>query len=1220
MWNVHKFGGTSVASAECFLGVKEIIEENLMADNVRLGIVVSAMGGKPKVTDLLLSAVAAAAAQDDEKMSEVLEAIRRKHVTALNDLAILQQSTREEIRARIEQDLEDVQNLLRAVGVMRSATPQIAELVSGFGETWSARILTALLRAAGHDFVYVDARDVLRLKGAHHDRCGAVEWTESQQRLDELLGKLADERESEANDAGPSSLAEERQQRGSSPRSSSATDDDDHHGALVDSDDSDDMIRNAPSDEKPPTPPKKKKNGHHHQKKNNQVVLTSCLTTSTTNGHYRKERSSWGAQAQNQNQNRKKKSSRSSAQLVITGYIASTVDGAPTTLKRDGSDYSASIFGKLLSATEVHIWTDVDGVLSADPRRVPEAFSLEEVTYEEAMELAYFGAKVLHPKTMTPAVEANIPLFIRNTFNPRGRGTRIGRATELQRKSMMAGFTTVDDVAVINVCGTGMLGVPGVVFAAAGALKNAEISVRLIAQASSEMSIALAVDAKRASEAKKLLTEAYEKELRSGEIAAVDVVQPCSIIAAVAQSLSNDAPGRFYDALGRCGIPLVAAAQGCDERNLSAVVHQADARRALRAVHSAFLSHNVVAVALVGAGFVGGHLLDAIAEAERMLLARFNVKIRICAIVNADVMALAEPDETLVRKGGEPEIDLADWRCRLKSAATKSDFDGLVGHLLRYRSWCPDIVVVDASYSLAVAEQHATWLQHNFHVVNANTRALAGPLDLFETILLARDAAGPVCYCSESCVGGGLPVIDTLRNLVLGGDTVRHVECVISASMSFIFSLISPASAAVSANGRQDGSDALTPTNGAAAAAAFSRGGGAACPFDEDALGGEAFSGGAFSTSSSSPPMSFKDAVKRAWVMGLLENEPFLDLSGQDAATKLLCLGRELGLALEPQHILNKPVDGLREILTDTTHKPKSTHARLFRRQYVLWRCGSRRDFENGGTDDDAENNNNNNNKDESGGPFASGGSSSSNGGNNGSSSPLLKAALTHRSSSSLLDDEDSESWNTPESHERAMAIAGGNIATAPSPATQMPHRFGVGGGGPNGRHPRLPRLFGWSAVESYDAKSLETGFSRCEQSGRTLPIDEEVLDLIDAAVSARIRDAHARGKVLRHVGRIDVATGDVGIQLEEVSPNHAFAQLTGPELCVRFFTERYRAIPLTVNGPLFAAGMASGVFSELLRVVRHCSGHDRPYHLQLRKTRSMNRLQDQVANLNFTV
>jgi len=1032
-WLVHKFGGTSVADAKCLENVKEIIETNLMASNRRIAVVVSAMGGKPKVTDMLLNTVKAAASRDDTQLNELLEAVRVKHMNALNELESLCDDDRTTISKQIESDILDIKNLLRAVSVMRSATPQIAELVSGYGETWSARILTKLLQSAGHNYVYVDARDILRVdeNGANHraNRCGAIAWEESQALMNARLEELA-------------------------------------------------VICKNPKLEN--------KNIIRRQTSNDSWSPNSGL-----NGGYNEE-----------------------TQLVITGYIASTMDGAPTTLKRDGSDYSASIFGKLLNASEVHIWTDVDGVLSADPRRVPEAFSLEEVTYEEAMELAYFGAKVLHPKTMTPAIDAGIPLFIRNTFNPDGRGTRIGPSAELARKTMMAGFTTVDNVAVINVCGTGMLGVPGVVFTAAGALRSAEISVRLIAQSSSEMSIALAIDADRIDEARTVLLSAYDKELRGGEIADIEIVTPCAIIAAVAQSLSNEAPGRFYDALGRCGIPLVAAAQGCDERNLSAVVHARDARRALRAVHSAFLSHNVVALALVGAGFIGGHLIDAIAEAERMLLARFNVKIRICALVNSDVMALAATDGDF--------IDLRNWRDLLKKATTESDFDGLVEHLEAYRAWVPDVVVVDASYSLAVAEQHAIWLRHKFHVVNANSRALAGPLDLFEQILLARDAAGPIMYCSESCVGGGLPVIDTLRNLVLGGDIVQHVECVISASMSFIFSLISPPSAP------------------------------------------EAHAAKIKNNTKSEPLPSFKDAVKTAWVMGLLENEPFLDLSGQDAATKLLALGRELGLALQPQHIVSEPIDGLRDLLEhdaaeeERSNLIESKHVRNFRQQYQLWRGGCR----------------------------------------------TMLSELERSNSDSLHAESDAD-WVLPVSHERAIAIAGGAIENGSVQHQPRINKITPGS-----------RLFGWSAVELYNAESLEEGYSRTEGSGRALPIDNDVLDYIDKAIMQRIKIAHSHGKVLRYVGRINVATGDVKLGLEEVEPNHAFAQLTGPELCVRFFTERYRAIPLTVNGPLFAAGMASGVFSELLRVVRHCSGHDRPYHLQLRRTRSMSRL-NEIASLS---
>ncbi|KAJ1448334.1 Aspartate/glutamate/uridylate kinase [Pelagophyceae sp. CCMP2097] len=952
-WVVHKFGGTSVANAECMLNVMSIIEQNLNQPQRQLAIVVSAMGGRPKVTDMLLDSVAAAAGHDKDGANALLRGIYDKHVDCLNGLdAYIGADVHADLARAIESDLDDIRNLLRAVEVMRCASPQIAELVSGYGETWSSRVLAALLKAAGHDFEYVDARDVLLLEATEHaSECGAVNWPASSARL---AARIA---------ARPS-------------------------------------------------------------------------------------------------------------QLVITGYIASTLDGAPTTLKRDGSDYSASIFGKLLRASAVHIWTDVDGVLSADPRRVPEAFSLEEVTYEEAMELAYFGAKVLHPKTMTPAVEAGIPLYIRNTFNPGGRGTRIGHSC--RRESLMAGFTTVDNVAVLNVTGRGMLGVPGMLSKAAQALHRANISVRLIAQASSEQSIALAIDMHASDVAVRALQEAFGTELRQGTVAAISALAPCAIIAAVSRSLNADAPGRFYDALGRAGILLVAAAQGCDERNISAVVHERDARRALRCVHSAFLSHQTVAVALVGAGYVGATLLEAIRDAKNMLLARFNVKIKVCAIMNSDHMVLADVEHD------DGAIDVDNWRETLRTSTQRSSFTGFVDHLDKYRAWVPNLVVVDSSYSKACAEQHAHWLKRQFHVINANTRALAGSLKLFESILQARDTAGRCLYCSEACVGGGVPIIDTLRNLVHGGDTVRLVECVISASLSFIFSKISPASAAR----------------------------------DPDGPGG-------------STRVRFSEAVRQAWVAGLLENEPCLDLSGQDAATKLLALGRELGLALEPRHIMSKPLPGLAELLRDGTD---DAHVGKFRSHYKSWRKG------------------------------------------------IVDSSMDHFSD-----------------HEEVEAIA------APDDSQN---------------------LFGWPFVEAYDSLSLEEDFTvRVDaeapgSAGKALPMSDAMVRAIDDAVEELVVAAHKRGKVVRHVGRIDVTTGEVGARLEELEPGHAFGQLSGPELCVRFFTERYATTPLTVQGPLFAAGTASGLFAEVLRIVRHCSGHDRPNYSRLRRTRSMSKLEDVVDML----
>ena len=271
---------------------------------------------------------------------------------------------------------------------------------------------------------------------------------------------------------------------------------------------------------------------------------------------------------------------------------------------------------------------------------------------------------------MLPAVELGIPLYIRNTFAPGKRGTRIGASCERQT---MAGFTTVDGVACVTVRGSGMMGVPGVVARAAAALARVTISVRLMAQASSEQSIAFAVDSRRADEAAAVLEDAFERELRLSQVAGVDVVRPCAIIAAVARTLSSAAPGRFYGALSRAGIDLVAAAQGCDGRNISAVLLEKDARRALRAVHSAFLAHHVVALCVVGCGFVGAALLDAIRDAAARTLRRFGVKVRVAALVNADRMLLAPPDG----KG----VDLDAWRDALLAAKAETDFEEVQAHL-----------------------------------------------------------------------------------------------------------------------------------------------------------------------------------------------------------------------------------------------------------------------------------------------------------------------------------------------------------------------------------------------------------------------------------------------------------------------------------------------------------------------------------------------------------
>ncbi len=278
--------------------------------------------------------------------------------------------------------------------------------------------------------------------------------------------------------------------------------------------------------------------------------------------------------------------------VVVTGFVASTPEGIPTTLKRNGSDFSASIFGKLLDARVITIWTDVDGVFSADPKLVPEAVVLEDISYQEATELAYFGAQVIHPSTMAPAIEKEIPIWIRNTFNPSSRGTKIHKKASCGNS--VKGFATIDDMALINVEGTGMVGVPGVANRLFGALRDVRVSVVMISQASSEHSICFAIPEVQAALARTTVEREFFAELHHNQIQMVGVTDNCSILAAVGDNMVDHpgVAGKFFSALGKAQVNIRAIAQGSSERNISAVIERADSRKALRAVHAAFYLSN----------------------------------------------------------------------------------------------------------------------------------------------------------------------------------------------------------------------------------------------------------------------------------------------------------------------------------------------------------------------------------------------------------------------------------------------------------------------------------------------------------------------------------------------------------------------------------------------------------------------------------------------------
>src|SRR5438105_19412 len=359
------------------------------------------------------------------------------------------------------------------------------------------------------------------------------------------------------------------------------------------------------------------------------------------------------------------------ATLVITGFIARTAEGLQTTLGRNGSDFSASIFGDLLDAEEIVIWTDVDGVLSADPRRVPDATVIDSLSYNEAMELAYFGAKVIHPQTMAPAVGGGIPIWIRNTFAPEKIGTLI--CAKPTSTLPVKGITSIERVALINLEGAGMIGVPGTAHRLFGALREENISVILISQGSSEHSICCAIPEVQAERAAVVVRHAFERELKEGQIQSVDIDSDLAILAVVGDGMAGT-PGvaaKVFNALGATSVNVRAIAQGASERNISVVVDGKHATRALRAVHAGlYLSPHTISVGVIGPGTVGRVLLNQLASQSARLRAEAKLDFRVRGIMSTKRMLLAE--------GGVP---LESWKAQFDANSVPADFDRFMEHV-----------------------------------------------------------------------------------------------------------------------------------------------------------------------------------------------------------------------------------------------------------------------------------------------------------------------------------------------------------------------------------------------------------------------------------------------------------------------------------------------------------------------------------------------------------
>lgn len=456
--------------------------------------------------------------------------------------------------------------------------------------------------------------------------------------------------------------------------------------------------------------------------------------------------------------------------LVVTGFVARTHAGRATVLGRNGSDFSAAIFATLLDASELTLWGDTDGVLSADPRLVPDAIPLSSLTYDEACELAYFGAKVIHPQTLTPVIARGMPVRIRNTFRPDHAGTSIGAAAG-EGAPPVKGISAVRELTVLTLEGAGMIGVPGTAERTFGALHVAGVSVVMISQGSSEHSICCVVRQADATAAEAALRRAFAAEISRGEIHRVSVGRDISVLAVVGDGMAGT-PGvaaRLFGALARTGVNIRAIAQGASERNISVAISSADTPRALRAVHAAFwLSPQTLSIGLIGPGKVGAALLGQIDSARERLLSGVQLDLRLRAVATSRQMWLGEAD------------DAARWHACMDLAC---DLDAFARHV--HVEHLPHALIIDCSASDTVAAKYADWLAAGIHVVTPNKHAGAGPSLRWRAIRAAT--AGGARFRYEATVGAGLPVISTLRDLLDTGDEMIAVEGIFSGTLAWLF-------------------------------------------------------------------------------------------------------------------------------------------------------------------------------------------------------------------------------------------------------------------------------------------------------------------------------------------------------------------------------------------------------------------------------------------------
>ena len=519
---------------------------------------------------------------------------------------------------------------------------------------------------------------------------------------------------------------------------------------------------------------------------------------------------------------------------ILPGFIASNDKKEITTLGRGGSDFTAALVANAVSADLLEIWTDVSGMFTANPQLVRQAYPIDEISYQEAMELSHFGAKVLYPPTIQPVLDKNIPILIKNTLSAEDKGTLITEKS-LVGGTTVKGISHIGDIALLTLEGNGMVGVPGISKRLFGALAQNNINVKFITQASSEHSICIAIDANESETAKKAVDEAFEFEILQHKVNPLTVENGLALIALVGDHMKSHQgiSGKMFSELGNNNVNIRAIAQGSTEKNISAVINEKDVRKALNSLHAVFFEDQIKQINLfvVGIGNVGSKLIEQIRSQYNYLLEHQHLNIRVVAVANSRKMLFDQ-------KG----IQLDQWQEELDKNGSVSDMNSFMKTMKELN--LRNSVFVDNTANNLVPDLYAACLEHSIAVVACNKIACSSSLENYKNLkYLSRKYNAPFLF--ETNVGAGLPIIDTLNNLISSGDEITEIQAVLSGSLNFIFN-----------------------------------------NFDAE--------------------HSFYDIVKQAGIEGYTEPDPRIDLSGVDVMRKILILMRESGKPCELEDIKNE--------------------------------------------------------------------------------------------------------------------------------------------------------------------------------------------------------------------------------------------------------------------------------------------------------------------------